>query len=91
MLLVAHAIVTALNAGKIVISKNVASINVTEIMSVVNYGIKVLKATAKRNEEYAKLIYHSSEIQDRWDVIAGEVGISDEALIEAMDEDLIIA
>ncbi len=91
MLLVAHAIVTAVNIGKIVITKDVSSINITEISSVVNYGIKVLKAVAKRNGEYAKLIYHSSEVQDRWSKIEEEVLIPDEALIVEMQEELIIA
>ena len=91
MLLVAHSIVMAINAGKIVITKNVSTINVTEISSVVNYGIKVLKTVAKRNNEYEKLIYHSLEIQDRWEQIEVEMGIDDAALIDAMEEELIIA
>lgn len=90
MLLVAHAIVTALNVGKIVITKNVSTINVTEIMSVVSYGIKVLNAVAKRNDEQAVLIYHASEVHNNWEKIGQEVGL-DESLIEAMDEQLIIA
>jgi len=90
MLLVAHTIVTAFNVGKIVITKDVSTINVTEIMSVVSYGIKVLKAVAKRNNKHAVLIYHASEVRDNWEKIGQELGI-DESLIEAMDEQLIIA
>ncbi len=90
MLLVAHTIVTALNVGKIVITKNIASINVTEILSVVNYGIKVLNAAAKRNNEYAKLIYHSSEVQDRWNKMGEAFGLNDEALVLEMNEKLVL-
>lgn len=91
MLLVAHTIVTAINVGRIVITKNIASINVTEIMSVARYGVKVLKAAAKRSREYEKLIYHASEVQDRWERVANEVGIDDEILISEMHEKLVIA
>lgn len=91
MLLVAHTIVTAINIGKITITKQIQEINVTEITSVINYGIKVLKAVAKRNEEYAKIIYHSTEVQNTWEQIGNEVGLTDEILISAMDEELVIA
>lgn len=91
MLLLAHTIVTAINIGKIVITKNIATINVTEITSVVKYGVKVLKDVGKRNRDYAKLIYHSADVQDRWGVIANEVGIGDDVLIDAMTENLVIA
>ena len=57
----------------------------------VNYGIKVLKAVAKRNSEFEKLIYHSSEIQERWEQVVNEVGFNDEILISEMSEKLVIA
>ena len=91
MLLVAHTIVTAINVGRIVITKNISSINVTEIISVVKYGVKVLKAASKRSREYEKLIYHASEVQDRWKQVASNVDIDDEALISEMQEKLVIA
>lgn len=91
MLMVAHTIVTAINLGKIVITKNISTINVTEIAAVVRYGIKVLKAVANRNRDYEKLIYHSSEIQERWEQVVNEVGFNDEILISEMSEKLVIA
>ncbi len=67
MLLVAHAIVTAVNVGKVVITKNFAEINITEIMSVVRYGVSVVSAMNKRNGEYAKLIYHAERTSGAWE------------------------
>ena len=73
MLMVAHSIVTAVNVGKIVIqclAENytaLAQINVTELMAVVRYGVSVTKAVAKRNDEYAKLIYHAGIVNNGWE------------------------
>lgn len=66
MLLVAHAIVTAVNVGKVIITKNFAEINVTEIIAVVRYGASVVSAMNKRNGEYAKLIYHAERTNELW-------------------------
>ena len=72
MLLVADSIVTAVNVGKIVIqclAENytaVAQINVTELMAVVRYGVSITKAVAKRNNQYAMLIYHAEIVNNGW-------------------------
>jgi hypothetical protein len=91
MLLVAHAIVTAMNVGKVVITKNLASINVTEIISVIRYGISVVSAMNKRHGEYARLIYHAGEINDLWKKLDSEYSIDETAFIEDYPEKLIIA
>lgn len=91
MLLVAHSIVLAFNVGKIVITKNVADINVAEIISVVKYGIKVTKAVAYRNSDYAKVVYHSNEINKQWGEIANDLDVYDEELLAEMTESLNIA
>lgn len=78
MLLVAHAVVMAQNVGRItfkcVVSQGLdaqalSQINIAEIIAVVRYGITVVKDIAARNGEYAKLIYHSTEIDDTWRTI----------------------
>jgi hypothetical protein len=91
MLLVAHAIVTAMNVGKVVITKNLASINVTETISVIRYGISVVSAMNKRHGEYARLIYHAGEINDLWKKLDSEYSIDETAFIEDYPEKLIIA
>lgn len=93
MLLVSHTIVLAVNVGKIVISEGtaIADINVAEILSVVKYGIKVTKAVASRNFEYAKLMYHAKEINQQWAELEDKIDSYDEALIAEMTETLSIA
>lgn len=90
MLLVAHAITTAVNVGKVVIKKAPWEINITEIISVVKYGVKVLKSAMNRNSEYAKLIRNSNEIHEKWKQLEGEICYNDEELISEMHEVLII-
>ena len=72
MLLLSHTIVVAINVGKVVITKKPWEINITEIISVVRYGIKVLNNTINRNSEYGKLIRNSNEIEDNWDRLLEE-------------------
>lgn len=91
MLLVAHAIVTAVNVGKVVITKNFAEINVTEIMAVVRYGVSVVSAMRKRNDEYAKLIYHAEQMNELWEQLDKEFLKDETAFIETMPETLVIA
>ena len=91
MLLAAHAIVTAINVGKVVITKNLASINVTEIMAVVRYGVSVVAAMRKRNNEYAKLMYHAEQIDDMWAQLDGKLLEDETAVIQAMNDTLEIA
>ena len=91
MLLVAHAIVTAMNVGKVVITKNLASINVTEIISVIRYGVSVVIAMNKRHGEYARLIYHAGEINELWEKLDSEYSIDETAFIEGYPEKLIIS
>lgn len=91
MLLVAHAIVTAMNVGKVVITKNLASINVTEIISVIRYGVSVVTAMNKRHGEYARLIYHAGEINELWEKLDSEYSIDETAFIEDYPEKLIIS
>jgi hypothetical protein len=69
MLLLAHAIVMAINAGKVVITKNLAEINVTEIMSVIRYGSSVLGAAINRNHEHLKVLHHAERITNSWSEI----------------------
>ncbi len=90
MLLVAHSIVMAVNVGKVVIKKSPWEINVTEITSVVNYGIKVTKAVAARNSDYAKLMYHSGEINKTWSELEDTVLNDELAVISEMPECLVI-
>lgn len=90
MLLVAHTIVLAFNVGKIIITKQIQDINVTEIMAVVKYGIKVTKAVANRNSDYAKLLYHAKRVNDEWENIEKEVSDYDEELLAEMKETLIV-
>ena len=91
MLLVAHAIVTAMNVGKVVITKNLASINVTEIISVIRYGISVVSAMNKRHGEYARLIYHAGEISELWEKLDSEYSADETEFIVDYPEKLIIA
>lgn len=75
MLLVAHTIVTAVNLGKCIIKKSPWEINVTELFSVVKYGINVLKQTIYRinaNSEFTKLIRNADEIHDKWQEILSD-------------------
>lgn len=78
MLLVSHAVVMAQNVGKITFkciasggldAQALSQINVAEIIAVVRYGISVVKDIAARNGEYAKLIYHSDGIDEKWAAI----------------------
>ncbi len=91
MILVSHSIVLALNIGKIIITERVEQINVAEIIAVVKYGIKVTKAVAKRNSEYARIVYHATEVNKRWDDLEAEIVPYDDLLIEEMSETLVIA
>lgn len=91
MLLVAHAIVTAVNIGKVVITKNLAEINVTEIISVVRYGVSVVAAMNKRNNEYAKLMHHADQINTAWEQLDKEFGSEEIEVIKALPETLVIA
>lgn len=88
MLLVAHVITTAVNAGKVVIKKAPWEINVTEIFSVVKYGVRVLKRTMARHSEYEKLIRNSDEIHQKWIELEGEICYDE--MIEEMTEVLVI-
>lgn len=93
MLLVAHSIVTAFNAGKIVIKclvaknyKSVSEINITEIMATVRYGVSVMNATIKRNDSYSKLIYHSDEISALWTEIERGYSVDEAEVINASEQ-----
>lgn len=66
LLLVAHAIVTAFNMGKVVIKRAPWEINISEIISVVRYGIRVWKTTLERNSDYAITMRNAREIHKRW-------------------------
>ena len=92
MLLVAHSIVTAMNIGKVVIKKAPWEINITEIISVIKYGVKVMKANQARNSEYGKLIRNSEELHARWEELEQQLTKLDEESINEMpDETLLIA
>lgn len=73
MLLASHAIVTAVNLGKVTIkciygdlAKGLSQINITEIISVVKYGIKVTKDVSIRNSDYSKSIYYAKIAANGW-------------------------
>ena len=66
MLLLAHTLVMAINAGKVIITKNLAEINVTEIMAVIRYGSSVLGAAINRNHEHLKVVHHADRITNGW-------------------------
>lgn len=89
MLLMSHAIVTAVNIGKVVIKKAPWEINVTEIISVVRYAIPVVKGVISRHSEYAKLLRSSEEIHARWEQLEGEVCLKDFEM-EYLDGELVI-
>jgi len=91
MLLVAHAIVTAVNVGKVIITKNFAEINVTEIIAVVRYGVSVVSAMNKRNGEYAKLIYHAERTNELWAQLDQEFLEEERRIISELPEELVIA
>lgn len=90
MLLVAHAIVTAVNVGKVVITKNFAEINITEIMAVVRYGASVVSAINKRNGEYAKLIYHAEQTNSMWEQLDQVFQDEERRIIETTTDPLVI-
>ncbi len=75
MLLLAHTIVAAINVGKVIITKKPWEINITEILSVVRYGIKVLNNSINRYSEYGKLIRNANEINENWDRLLEECSI----------------
>lgn len=86
MLLVAHAIVTVINVGKVVIKRAPWEINIAEIISVIKYGVRVVKATRRRNSEYAKLIRNSKEIHELWGKLEETVNnIDEKAVLETME------
>lgn len=91
MLLISHAIVTAVNVGKVVIKKAPWEINITEIISVIKYGIKVIKASAARNSEYGKLIRNADEIHEKWEILDAEITRTEEETIKELPDKLLIA
>lgn len=91
MLLVSHAIVTAFNVGKIIIKKSPWEINVTEIISVVRYGVKVLKENKRRNSEYVKLLRNSELIHNKWKDLEEKIVCIEETSLEQMQDVLVIA
>ena len=97
MLLAAHVIVTAVNLGKVTIkciygdlATGLAQINVTEIISVVRYAIKVTKNVAVRNSDYSKSIYYAKIASDGWNAL-DMIAQDDEVDVIQNMPDLIIA
>jgi hypothetical protein len=90
MLLVAHAIVTAVNVGKVVITENLAEINITEIMAVIRYGVSVVSAMNTRNGECAKLIYHAEQTNAAWEQLDQAFLDEEHRIIETMTPLLVI-
>lgn len=66
MLLLSHSIVCGMNIGKIIITKQPWSINITEIISVVKYTIPVIENLKNRQSDYAKIIRNADEIKEGW-------------------------
>lgn len=85
MLLVSHAIVTAVNVGKVVIKEAPWEVNITEISSVIKYGITVVKNSRKRNSEYAKLLRNCNEISQGWECLEKEICSYEENTINGME------
>lgn len=75
MLLLAHTIITAINVGKVAITKKPWEINVTEIISVIRYSVPVLNNAINRHSEYAKLIRSADEINKNWESLKCECSI----------------
>lgn len=93
MLLVAHAIVTAVNVGKCIIKKSPWEVNVTESISVVKYGVSVIKQTIhrrKENSEYAKLIRNADEIHEKWQNLLSDNVFEDNLKSIIMTSDTIV-
>lgn len=97
MLLVAHAIVMAENVGKItikcIVAKDLASVsqlNIAEIIAVVRYGISVVNSVAARNNEYAKLIYHTDETNANWAELEKQINTVELAVITEMPQILAV-
>lgn len=89
MLLVAHSIVTAVNIGKVVINKAPWEINVTEIISVVKYGVRVVNANTARNSEYGKLIRNIEEISAKWELLEQQLVEIDKESINKMQNNVL--
>ena len=53
------------------------------------YGYSVVKATAKRNNEYSKLLYHCDNVSNHWELIEGSLA-NDEILAAQNIPDLLI-
>ena len=85
MLLVSHATVTAANIGKVVIKKAPWELNITEITSVIKYGIKVIKNSCVRNSEYSKLLRNSEDISNKWKYLESEICLCEETALESME------
>jgi len=75
MLLLAHAVVAAVNVGKVVITKKPWEINITEIISVIRYAVPVLSDAIDRHSGYAKLIRNADEINANWEALAIEFSV----------------
>ena len=52
---------------------------------------KVTKAVARRNSEYAKMVYHATEINKQWADLEAEIVSYDDLLTAEMSETLVIA
>ena len=90
MLLVAHAIVTAINVGKVVIKKSPWEINVAEIFAVVKYGVKILDSTVRSNSEYAKLLRNTENIHQTWQTLEKEICCSEDKVVNDIADILVI-
>jgi len=89
MLLLAHTIVTAVNVGKVVITKKPWEINITEIISVIRYAVPVLSDVIDRHSGYAKLIRNADEITANWEALAREFSV-DRLQLEFKEDTLTI-
>ena len=99
MLLVAHAIVMAQNVGRITFrciasqgldAQALSQINVAEIIAVVRYGVSVVKEVAARNGEYAKLIYHLDDIDEKWVAIDDKFKNDEVIILSSIPEKLVV-
>lgn len=72
MMLIAHSIVATENISKVIVKcfmndyKSLAEINLFQIITTVNYGWKSVQDIAKRNSDYARIVYHSDNVSENW-------------------------
>lgn len=73
MFLIAHAIVTSFNIGKVIIKKAPWEINITEILMTIRYLVPYIKDVLYRYSDVAKLNRNTEEITSEWSRLLEEI------------------